>query len=79
MEMKRYKVVVVDKSMNWFEPETYFIEYYDIKSIIMLITEEQEIVKIELIEDEEDEEDEQEIEQLMECDYEDLKDDKSIN
>ena len=76
MEMKRYKVVVVDKSMNWFEPETYFIEYYDIKSIIMLISEEQEIVKIELIEDEEDEE---EIEQLMECDYDDLKDDKSIN
>jgi len=77
MEMKRYKVVVIDKSMGtFFEEETYFIEYYDIKSIIMLISEEQEIVKIELIEDEEDEE---EIEQLMECDYEDLKDDKSIN
>jgi len=77
MEMKRYKVVVIDKSMGtFFEEQTYFIEYYDIKSIIMLISEEQEIVKIELIEDEEDEE---EIEQLMECDYEDLKDDKSIN
>jgi len=75
MEMKKYKVVVVDKSMNWFEPETYFIEYYDIKSIIMLISEEQEIVKIELIEDEEDEE---EIEESMEYDLEDLKNDKSI-
>ena len=80
MEMKRYKVVVIDKSMGtFFEEETYFIEYYDIKSIIMLISEEQEIVKIELIEDEEDEEDEEEIKELMECDYEDLKDDKSIN
>ena len=33
MEMKRYKVVVIDKSMGtFFEEQTYFIEYYDIKS-----------------------------------------------
>lgn len=76
MEMKKYKVVVVDKSMGSFEEETYFIEYYDIKSIIMLITEDQEIVKIELVEEELDEED---IEEPMEYDLEDLKDDKSIN
>ena len=47
--MKRYKVVVLDTSMDSDSPETYFIEYRDIRSIIMLITEEQEIVKIELV------------------------------
>jgi len=47
--MKRYKVVVIDTSMDSNETETYFIEYRDIRSIIMLITEEQEIVKIELV------------------------------
>jgi len=47
--MKRYKVVVIDTSMDSNEPETYFLEYQDLRSIIMLITEEQEIVKIELV------------------------------
>jgi len=46
--MKRYKVVVIDKSMDSVEEETYFIEATDVRSLILLITEEQEIVKIEL-------------------------------
>ena len=77
--MKRYEVVVIDRSMGTFEPETYFIEYQDIKSIVMLITEEQEIVKIELVADSDDIEDEEHIEEAIEYDLEDLKDDKSIN
>jgi uncharacterized protein (DUF1015 family) len=47
--MKRYKVVVIDTSMDSNEPETYFIEHQDLRNIIMLITEDQEIVKIELV------------------------------
>ena len=77
--MKKYEVVVIDRSMGTFEPETYFIEYHDIKSIIMLITEDQEIVKIELVADSDDIEDEEPIEEAIEYDLEVLKDDKSIN
>lgn len=77
--MKRYKVVVVDKSMGSYEEETFFIEYYDIKSIMMLITEEQEIVKIELVGLVVDDEDEEDIEEPKEHDLEDLKNDKPLN
>ena len=49
IKMKRYKVVVIDTSMDSNEPETYFIEHQDLRNIIMLITEDQEIVKIELV------------------------------
>ena len=77
--MKRYKVVVVDKSIGLYEEETFFIEYYDIKSIMMLISEEQEIVKIELLGLVVDDEDEEDIEEPKEHDLEDLKNDKPLN
>tara|TARA_R100001460_G_C3482050_1_gene168403 strand:- start:409 stop:642 length:234 start_codon:yes stop_codon:yes gene_type:complete len=77
--MKRYKVVVVDKSMGSYEEETFFIEYYDIKSIMMLISEEQEIVKIELVGLVLDDEDEEDIEEPTEHHLEDLKNDKPLN
>lgn len=77
--MKRYKVIAVDKSIGLYEEETFFIECHHIKSIIMLISEEQEIVKIELSGLVVDEEDEEDIEKPIEYDLEDLKNDKSIN
>lgn len=77
--MLRYKVVAVDKSIGLYEEETFFIECNHIKSIIELISEEQEIVKIELLGLVVDEEDEEDVEEPKEHDLEDLKDDKSIN
>ena len=45
--MVTYKVTVVDHSLGSVEEETYFIAGSDFKNVVNLITEEQEIVKIE--------------------------------